>query len=499
MTAAADQTVQDSTATSWRLPIGPWTGIALASLAAAGLTLLYPSTPTYDPWAWISWGRDVVQLDLVTTSGPSWKPLPVLFTAPFALFGDAAPDLWLVVARAGGLIALVAGFRVASRLVELITDGRLSRWSMPAVVGGLAAVAALIVQSEFVKATALGNSEGLLIAAVLLAFDRSLDGNRRDTLLFGAAAGLMRPEIWLFLAPYGVWVFWKERRLRPLVAAVAVVLPILWFIPEYIGSGDFFRAANRAKDLSYLPYSPAFAPDPTGEILDMTGLMIPDTVWVMAALGGLMCLLPLRRRVVSAALFALMPIAWIALVARMTESGYAGNPRYLLLGTALVCVLAGSALGVILAAGWLLGARVDRRLAPATALVLLAVAAAIGWNGDVLTRADRWERLDSYLRNEQDHRASLPAAIALAGGRDVVDRCGQITTNNFQVPMLAWYLDVHQERIGLDATGPGTTFQTRTTPVSKLDPPAGPPGGREAGRAGQWIVLRRCAAVEGAG
>src|SRR5215208_3073035 len=88
-----------------------------AALALAALSLLYPSTPSYDPWAWIQWGRDIVQLELNTDTGPSWKPLPVAFTAVFSLFGGAAPDLWLVVARAGGLLALLMCFRMANHLV----------------------------------------------------------------------------------------------------------------------------------------------------------------------------------------------------------------------------------------------------------------------------------------------------------------------------------------------------------------------------------------------
>lgn len=499
MTAASEDTVGRSGALDRVRRIGPWTGIAIAALVVSALTLLYPSTPTYDPWAWIIWGREITQFDLVTTSGPSWKPLPVLFTTPFALFGGAAPDLWLVIARAGGLVALAAGFRVATRLVEVILDGRVTRWQLPAVFAGAATVGALIVQSEFVKATALGNSEGLLIAAVLLAFDRALDGNRRDALLFGAAAGLMRPEIWVFLGPYGVYVLWKDRQLRPLVFAVGVALPALWFIPEYLGSGDFFRAANRAKDLSYLPYSPALAPDPTREILDMTELMLPETVWMMAVVGFVLALVPLRRRVVAPLVFALMPIAWIGLVVQMTESGYAGNPRYLLLGTAMACVLAGAAFGTVIGAGSLLAARLDTRLALPATLVLFAAGVAIGWNSDVLLRFERWERLDSYLRNEEVHRSGLPAAIALAGGSDRVVECGQMTTNNFQVPMVAWYLGVHQQQVGLDPAGPGTTFQTKTTPRSVPDPPGGPAGGRELGVREPWTVFQLCDRPVGGG
>jgi hypothetical protein len=75
--------------------------VAIVVLALTGLTFLAPSAPTYDPWAWIIWGREVLHLDLSTVDGPSWKPLPVLLTTPFALFGSAAPDLWPSASRAG--------------------------------------------------------------------------------------------------------------------------------------------------------------------------------------------------------------------------------------------------------------------------------------------------------------------------------------------------------------------------------------------------------------
>ena len=61
----------------------------LGCLALAALAHLLPAGPTYDPWAWIIWGREITEWDLDTRTGPSWKPLPVLFTTPFALTGDA--------------------------------------------------------------------------------------------------------------------------------------------------------------------------------------------------------------------------------------------------------------------------------------------------------------------------------------------------------------------------------------------------------------------------
>ena len=75
---------------------------ALAAISAAVL----PTVPSYDPWSWVVWGREVFDphLSFFVGGGPSWKPLPVVFTAVFGLFGGAAPTLWVIAARTGGLL-----------------------------------------------------------------------------------------------------------------------------------------------------------------------------------------------------------------------------------------------------------------------------------------------------------------------------------------------------------------------------------------------------------
>src|SRR3954453_3157895 len=90
--------------------------LVLGCVALAALSLILPSPPGKDPWSWIIWGREVAHLDLDTNSGSSWKPLPVLFTTVFSVFGDAAPQLWILMVRAGALLAVLFAFRVASRL-----------------------------------------------------------------------------------------------------------------------------------------------------------------------------------------------------------------------------------------------------------------------------------------------------------------------------------------------------------------------------------------------
>jgi hypothetical protein len=92
--------------------------LTAAALTLAALSLLLPSTPSYDPWSWLIWGRQIIHLDLQTTGGPSWKPLPVLFTTIFAPFGSAQPDLLLVLSRAGALMAIAMTFRIAWRIAR---------------------------------------------------------------------------------------------------------------------------------------------------------------------------------------------------------------------------------------------------------------------------------------------------------------------------------------------------------------------------------------------
>src|SRR3954469_1037713 len=92
--------------------------IAAAICLALGVaSLAAPSGATYDPYAWLIWGRDLAHLNLVTSgTGTSWKPLPAIVDALLSPLGGGAAAGWLAVARAGALFAVVMAFRLAWRL-----------------------------------------------------------------------------------------------------------------------------------------------------------------------------------------------------------------------------------------------------------------------------------------------------------------------------------------------------------------------------------------------
>ena len=313
--------------------------VLLGCLAVSALTLLFPSTPTYDPWAWLLWGREILHLDLVTDGGPSWKPLPVMFNVPFSIFGvEAAPYLWLWIARAGALLALVMSYRLARRLVGRGAAG---------IVAGVFAAAFLLTTYQYVRDSALGNSEALLAGLFLWGFERHLDGRRDHALYLGLAAALLRPEAWPFLGLYGLWLFVKNPELRLRVVLVGLAIPLLWFGPELWGSGEPFRASSRAGKPN--PGSAAFAEHPGFEVVTRFAERAVIPLQAAGFMAVIVAALAWVRHRAQGAILALagIGIAWILLVAVMTERGYAGNQRYLIVTTAALCVLGGIGIGRI--------------------------------------------------------------------------------------------------------------------------------------------------------
>ena len=446
--------------------------IVAGCVALAALSLLLPSAPTYDPWAWIVWGREITELDLDTVDGPSWKPLPVLFTTVFALFGDAAPELWLVVARAGAIASVVLAFLLAHRLAG--------------PVAGVGAAAGLGLATWSVRNGALGNSEGLLIALLFAAILTHLDGRRGWAFALAVAVGMMRPEAWPFVGVYALWLLLDERRRLPWVAAGLVSLPVLWLGPELWGSGNALRASDRAQQPR--SNSAAFADNPALEVVGDAIAMVP---W--AAVGGVAILLVLvaARRAPSgtgrlAAGLAAIAGAWIVLVAVMTSSGFSGNQRYLMPPAALLIVL--GAAGIVWALRALLGARAGRAAVVAAAALALGFAFAFEEAGD----------LPAELRGieyQADLTAGLARLVDDAGGPARLRRCGHAYTNPFLVTQVAWHLRVHAQEVDLDPDRqrPAVVFHVKHVRSARGRAPAWAKRGRtELARESTWIVTADC-------
>lgn len=444
--------------------------LVLAALALAAVSLLAVRQPTYDPTAWLIWGREILHGSLSTTGGPSWKPLPMLVTIPAALLDRAAQqDVWLVVARAGGLLALALAYRLGSRL-----GGR---------AAGVLAAAGLLLSSEFVSFVLRGNSEGLLVALVLGGVEALIV--RRAGLGFAlmTAAALLRPELWPVVAAVGLWLLRRaprERRVAVVLGLTVVGAGILalWLVPERLGSGDFLRAASRAREP--VPGSPAQAAVPFLATFTNAAPVIPWPLY----LGGFLLvgyeLGPARRtRRLSPALWiTILATLQMVTVAAMAQGGFTGNSRYLAVPIALTCVLGGAGL---VRAALALRPRLARR--PAVAGLVLAILVAAPF---VVLDAVRLHDQVGTADREARYFDALPGAIAAAGGRDAVLACGGVVTTAFDTQAVARALDVEEHRVGIFLRRPVTVIVRRGQAL------AASPGLRVLAATPRWIVASSC-------
>ena len=410
--------------------------LVLGCFALAALSLILPSPPGKDPWAWIIWGREVAHFDLDTMSGSSWKPLPVLFTTPFSIFGDAAPQLWILMVRAGALLAVLFAYRVAARLAG--------------PVAGVAA-AICVALAAWPRYVAQGNVEPLSAALVLIAVERHLSGHRHQAMLFGALAALGRPELWPFLAIYALFVFFRKGTRKPVVIVLLLIVPVLWLGGDLWGSGDAFHGSKRAagtkdrakkREQRLIEKARAEGKPPprlraeASAISHTVGgarhlLIFPAYVLALVGLG-----FALWRRQREALILAAAAAALFAVVASMSLLGYGGSPRFLFPAVGLVAVLAGVGVGSLLR---LVGGGSRAALVGA---LLLGVSAPF-----IVDRGREFDNERALVQLRSDLQDDLHRVIQRAGKARIL-AAGQPNTPGEFAHQLAWELGIHLEAVG---------------------------------------------------
>jgi hypothetical protein len=191
--------------------------ILLGSLACLALgivsVLTLPSLPGYDAFAWVVWGRELAHHVIgpgepfIPGGGPSWKPLPVVFTTVFGFFG-AAPTLWVAFARAAGLFGLLVAYRLGLRLAAS------ARWRLAGPIAGVLAAFGVVLTAGWAHYMLRGTSEPMVVTTTLFAIERHLAGRRITAFLSGVALVLLRPEAGLLVGLYALWLTFADRSVR---------------------------------------------------------------------------------------------------------------------------------------------------------------------------------------------------------------------------------------------------------------------------------------------
>ena len=228
----------------------------------------------------------------------------------------------------------------------------------------------LAFSGGFISDNGLGYSEGLMTALVLIAVDRHLDGKRRQAFAVGFLAALDRPEIWLFWGPYGLWLWWKDPGARKLVAALFVLHPGASGSCPSTGARATSSAASTAPSIRAptVPRSPSARSAPSSPTTLGRTVLLRIKIFTALAVGAAGVLLwrghrirgswrlsAVREHALAGIILAgVLGAAWWVVIGIMTQAGFSGNNRYLVLGAALIEIAGG------VGWGWLaleLGAR----------------------------------------------------------------------------------------------------------------------------------------------
>jgi hypothetical protein len=435
-------------------------------LALGAVSLLLPSEPSYDPWAWMVWGRELAMLDLDTNGGPSFKPLPVLVIAvfsPLSKINDGIPPaLWLVIARAGGLLALYMAFRLAGRL----TGGpRAVRWG-----AGVLAAVALLLTPLWVRYMGHGNEAPMAIFFLLWGIERHLDGKFNHALILGFLACLLRPEVAPFIGLYGAYLFWKRPELRKLAIGLAIALPVLWLVPEWIGSGNPLGAGQKATGEP--PWSLSLRDKPWLAALErahsLIGLALE--IGVIAAV-----VLAIRSREKTVLWLAGAAAAWVGLIVLMTQLGFSGNSRYFLVPLAIACVVGAAGAGKLV------------MLAPNTpAQAAVAAVILVGAGLYVSPRLERLDRQAKSVERLAKLQSDLETAVDRAGGAKAIEK-PYPTVNRGFVTRMAWEVKVPIGDVEA-ASGEGVVFAARSHQAGSAPRQARSPDQQLRFKQGRWRV-----------
>jgi hypothetical protein len=466
---------------AWSSP----TLIALVACLALGFISAFtlPTLPSYDPFAWVVWGRELAHHIIgphepfISGGGPSWKPFPVIFTTIFGFFGSAAFKLWVGFARAGGLFGLFVAYRLGLRLATS------ERWRLAGPIAGVLAAFGVFLTSEWTHYMWRGTSEPMVITTTLFAIERHLARRRATAFLSGVALALMRPEAALFVGLYALWLFYRDRRVKTalLLLAGLVLIPLGWFIPPWIASGQPFLSSTHAQ-----LYNGQLGAHPQLEVLKRATNL---SVWPVMIAALALTVLAIRRRDWLIVSLAAAALAYVAVVEVMTFDHYPGLERFMLPAAAVAAVLA--AVAVARFASFAGGGVAS--LAAAAVLVAIAVPFFAGR----VSAAEPEKRITAQavkIYNE------MVTAVHRAGGTKAVFPCpsSRAAVNHSVQTSLAWALDVPLTHI-YTVTYINTTLRHPSlaffAPRNKIT--GGAPKvlqyglrGQLIARAGIWKVLR---------
>lgn len=404
--------------------------VAAVLLVISVLVVLWARTrPGFDPYGWLVWGHQTLAGSLDTNAAPSWKPLPYLFTVPFALAGHYQMWLWMFASAAISLSGVVFAARIAHRLTAAPPERRWAGW-----VAGAFAGAALLGIQDYSHYILSAQSDPMIVALCLGAIDCHLSERPRWAFALGVLAALGRPEVWLFLGLYSIWAWRAIPRMRWLIVVGVVVLLALWFGIPALTSRSAFVAGNNALGSGRALHS--------DRVFGTIRRFLDLDVVVLEVVALLSLALAVLRRDRITLTLAAGAVAWVIVEIAFALHGWPGLPRYMFEAAGVTVVIAAVLVGRVLSDG------LPVRGAPWWAgipLVAIVVAALVP---SALSRA-RTEHRDLRVQRARTQQVDrLAGTIRHLGGAARLRGCGEPLTRLEWQTVLAWQLRINVVKIG---------------------------------------------------
>ncbi len=408
-----------------------WWLVALAVVVVSAGVLRWANTrPGYDPYGWMDWGYQTLHGTLNLGGAPSWKPFTYIFNVPYALFGHYALYLWMLTAVSISLSGAVFGGRIAYRLTA--AEGG-PAWA--AIVAGIVGGASVLGIQDYFHYLMSAQSDSMLVSVCLAAIDCYLIGRLRWAFWLGVLAGLGRPEVWPFLAVYGLWLVIKRPEMRWMVVSGAIVTLFLWFGVPTITNGKPNIAGQLAlKSPRELHNNKIVGTVDRFIALDYMPLELAALIAMVMAF--------LRRNYTVLALGG-MAVGWVVIEIAFVLHGFPGVPRYLFEPAGLTAVLAGVAVGWLLLDVSRFHHLLPRWAGVVPAAVLVAVLIPHG-----ISEARAEHKDISHERARTGEINKLGAAIKGLGGPTRVLACGHPVLNVEFVSIFGWYMHLNTGLIG---------------------------------------------------
>jgi hypothetical protein len=404
-------------------------GAVALLVISTGLVLWARTRPGFDPYGWLVWGHQTVHGTLDTNAAPSWKPLPFLFTAPYALLGHYELWLWMITSVAVSLSGSVFAARIAHRLVA---ESAGPRWA-PIAAGAFAAVALLGIDgySHYVLSS---QSDPMIVALCLGAIDCHLCRRYRWAWVLGALASLGRPEVWPFLGLYAIWLWRSIPSIRWWLYGGVLALVVLWFGIPALTSRSAFVAGSNALGSGRALHSNKV----TGTVDRFLGLH----EWPLEVLALVSLVLAVIRRDRVTLVLAGGVVAWVIVEIAFALHGWPGLPRYMFEAAGVMVVIAAVGFGRLLAE--------PRRISRLAGIagVVLAAAFAVGLVPAAVSR-ERAEHKDLLLqRARTDELNRLAGVVRRLGGAARLHGCGEPLTRLEYQTALAYQLQDNVVKVG---------------------------------------------------